>query len=70
MLLMNMEDTSTEDFDLQYLGFENTEGQSLPVEQLFSEQVNPAYVDDETLQELLAMVEVDASNAYMKLSAK
>jgi len=47
VLLMNLEDSSTEDYDLQYLGFENAEGMSLPAEQLFSEQTNPAYIDQE-----------------------
>jgi len=37
MLLMNMEDTSTEDFQLEYLAYENSSGSSMPIQQLFAE---------------------------------
>jgi len=68
-LVMNMEDSSTDDFDLMYRGFNNLNGQSLSADTLFTEQKNPAFVMDEYLKALQSIVGCSSNDSYIELSA-
>jgi hypothetical protein len=70
VLLMNMEDTSTEDFDLQYMPFENKSGTSLGLQQLFAGQINPSFVDADELQQLTLKWANNKDSTWVKKSAK
>jgi len=70
MLLMNMEDSTTDDFDLQYMAFENTQGKSMSYQQLFAQQMNPSFIDEDALTDLYLKFANNMDSLWYKKSAK